>query len=286
MHDAPVISRLFGGAGNQLFQYAAGRALADHLGCDLALDDRYIASNPVWSGCFDHFAKARFIRGAQMPPAKSDGWLRYGLWRHFGRAPRFHRERRLGFDPGFFDLRPGTYLHGYWQSERYFGSIADRLRHDLSFTTPLDGANAEMAARIAGSDCPVALHVRRGDYVAAGAYAACSPIYYRKGVAEIASRLGIAPTCFVFSNDPDWARDNLDLGAQTVIVDINDETTGHFDMHLQSLCAHNVIANSTFSWWAAWLNQSPEKLVVAPREWFAAKTLANPDICPHHWIRI
>src|SRR6056297_4115259 len=168
MSDAPIIARLFGGAGNQLFQYAAGRALADHLGTDLVLDDRYIAGSRDRGDCFGHFRKARFARSDALPPAKSDGWLRYGLWRAFGRTPRFHREKGLGFDPGFFDLPPETYLHGYWQSERYFAPIVDRLRRDLAFTTPLAGANAAMAGSISKAPSPVAVHVRRGDYTASG----------------------------------------------------------------------------------------------------------------------
>lgn len=285
MAERRIYSRLFGGAGNQLFQYAAGRALADHLRCELVLDSRYVAGSRDRGDCFAHFENARFTRDAPLPPAKSDGWMRYGLWRLFGRRPRFHREPRLGFDRGFFSLPPDTYLHGYWQSERYFSHMADRLRADLAFTTPLDTANAEMAARIAQADTPVAVHVRRGDYLAAGAYAACPPDYYTRAAARLAEVTRRPLTCFVFSNDPDWARDSLDLGHEMIVVDINDERTGHFDLHLQTLCAHNIIANSTFSWWGAWLNDSPAKQVVAPRHWFAkGGKLSNPDIYPESWL--
>ena len=279
-----ITTRLFGGAGHQLFQYAAGRALADHLGCELIVDSRYVAGSHNRADCFEHFTAARFVRSAALPPAKQDGMARYALWRAFGRAPRLYRERGLGFDPAFLSLPPGTYLHGYWQSERYFADIADRLRDDLRFTTSLDAANADMAARIAAAPTPVALHVRRGDYTAAGTYAACPPDWYRAAVERLA---GDGPlTCFVFSNDPDWARANLDLGQPTVIVDLNDEATGHFDMQLMSLCTHNVIANSTFSWWGAWLNQTQGKQVIAPKNWFSKPALNNPDLCPPAWQRL
>lgn len=285
MSKAPVISRLFGGAGNQLFQYAAGRALADQLGCDLVLDSRYVAGSQDRGDCFEHFANARFRRDAALPPAKSDGLLRYGVWRAFGRSPRIYREKELGFDPALLDLPPDTYLHGYWQSEQYFAAIADQLREDLHFSSPLDTANAEIAAAISAATTPVSFHVRRGDYLAAGAYAACTPDYYRMAAAHLADRLGPL-TCFVFSNDPAWARDNLALGHDTVVVDINDETTGHFDLHLQSLCAHHVIANSTFSWWGAWLNPSPDKQVIAPKNWFAEGQRGNPDLIPSDWTQL
>ncbi|MEI4197056.1 alpha-1,2-fucosyltransferase [Roseovarius sp. E0-M6] len=281
-----ITTRLFGGAGNQLFQYAAGRALADHLGCDLMVDARYVSGSRDRGDCFTHFAEARMRRDVALPPAKQDGLAAYALWRLFGRSPRFHRERTLAFDPGFFDLPRGTYLHGYWQSQRYFEPILDQLRDDLAFTTPLDPANSDMAARIASAACPVSLHVRRGDYTATGAYAHCPPDYYRDGAAHIAAATGADLTCFVFSNDPDWARHNLALGHETIIVDLNDEATGHYDMQLMSLCAHHVIANSTFSWWGAWLNPNPGKVVVAPRDWFATPKLANPDLLPDDWVRV
>jgi len=282
-----IVTRLFGGAGNQLFQYAAGRALADHLGTDLVLDRRYmIRWGDERAECFPHYANARFTRADHLPPSKMDGLLRYGLWRWFGRALRFHREGRLGFDPAFFDLPDDTYLHGYWQSDRYFAASVGRIREDLRLTTPLDAANRQMAARIAAARVAVSVHVRRGDYVADGGFAACPPDYYARAVTRLASDLGAPLTCFVFSNDPGWAHDNLSLGAETVVVDINDETRGHFDMYLQSLCDHNIIANSTFSWWGAWLNDSPGKIVVAPKNWFAPGKPGNPDICPPGWVRL
>lgn len=285
MADPAIYTRLFGGAGNQLFQYAAGRTLADTLGCDLILDSRYVAGSKDRGDCFAHFSDARFTRSATLPPTKSDGVLRYGLWRLFGRTPRFYRESGLGFDTRLMRQPADTYLHGYWQSERYFAPIAEQLRKDLNFTTPLNSANIDMAAQIASARTPVSLHVRRGDYLAGDTYAACPPDYYRAAAAHLSAQLGPL-TCFVFSNDPAWARDNLNLGHDTIVVDINDESTGHFDLHLQSLCAHHVIANSTFSWWAAWLNGAADKQVVAPKHWFAKPGLDNPDLCPPSWIRL
>ncbi|MCZ7675008.1 MAG: alpha-1,2-fucosyltransferase [Roseovarius sp.] len=282
-----IVARLFGGAGNQLFQYAAGRALADRLGVDLALDRRYVGrTGQPRADAFVHFRNARFTEASRLPPAKMDGLLRYGLWRLFGRNPRFHREAGLGFNPRFFDLPDNTYLHGYWQSPRYFGRSDARLRDDLAMTTPLDAANADMAARIAAAPVSVSVHVRRGDYVGDGAFAACTPGYYRTAIDHVAGRVGQAPTCFVFSNDPGWARENLSLGHETVIVDLNDEKAGHFDMYLQSLCDHNIIANSTFSWWGAWLNATSGRIVVAPKAWFGPGKPGNPDLCPPDWLRL
>lgn len=286
MSTSPIYVRLFGGAGNQMFQYATARSLADQLGAELVIDPRYVAGSQDRGDCFYHYTNARFQPSKALPPAKSDGWLRYGFWRAFGRDPRLYRETGLGFDPAVQELPGGTYLHGYWQSERYFSGNAERIRADLALTTPLDAANTDMAAQISEAGHPVGFHVRRGDYIASGTYAAMTPAYYRAAADSLAKRLDADLTCFVFSNDPDWCRDHLDLGQQSVIVDINDETTGHFDLHLQSLCSHNVIANSTFSWWAAWLNKNPYKLVVAPHAWFNDPKLSNPDLIPAGWIQL
>ena len=282
-----IITRLFGGAGNQLFQYAAGRMLADRLGTDLALDRRYMR---IWdetrADCFPCYKNTRFVDNVDLPPSKFDGPLRYNLWRFFSSAPRFRREKTLNYNADFFDLPDNSYLHGYWQSERYFEHAADQLRADLTLTEPLDAANAAMVDTISRTEMSVSVHVRRGDYLGDGGFAACPPEYYNAAVARLSEELGKDLTCFVFSNDPGWARDHLRLGAETVVVDINDETKGHFDMHLQSLCAHNIIANSTFSWWAAWLRETPQKRVIAPKTWFAPGKPANADICPARWIRL
>lgn len=282
-----IVTRLFGGAGNQLFQYAAGRMLADHLGTELALDRRYMR---IWdetrADCFSNYKHTRFVDNVHLPPSKFDDPLRYYLWRMYGRKPRFRREKWLGFNEGFFDLRDGSYLHGYWQSERYFTHAADVIRSDLRLTEPLDAANEAMVAQIKDTAMPVSVHVRRGDYLGDGGFAACPPEYYSAAVERLEKDLGQPLTCFIFSNDPGWAQENLTLGAETVVVDINDETKGHFDMHLQSLCAHNIIANSTFSWWGAWLNETPDKRVIAPKTWFAPGKPVNPDICPASWIRL
>ncbi len=282
-----ITVRLLGGAGNQLFQYAAGRALADHLNCPLALDSRYVAGSRDRGDCFEHFGNARFTRDIRLPPAKKNSILKYGLWRTIGRLPRLprlHRERSFSFDPTFFKLPRGTYLQGYWQSPQYFGDPAT-LRRDLAFTTALDASNSVMATHIKAAQGATALHVRRGDYLTIDAHGACPPDYYRQAVDEISMRTSGPLTCFVFSNDPDWARSNLNLNQETIIVDLNDECAGHFDMALMATCTHHVIANSTFSWWGAWLSNEPG-ITVAPKVWFADPKRYNPDIYLADWLRV
>jgi hypothetical protein len=225
------------------------------------------------------------VPAPDLPPEKRDRPLAHALWRAFGRRPRFCRERGLGFNAGFDSWGDGSYLHGYWQSERYFAAHADTLRHDLRIVTPPSPENAEMARQIAAAPS-VSLHVRRGDYLQSGAYAACSGDYYRAALHLVAEAAGLTPTIFVFSDDPAWARDHLDLPFAKVVVDFNGRDTDYEDLRLMSLCRHNVIANSSFSWWGAWLNRHPGKVVVAPKRWFADKHLQNPDLLPAGWLSL
>lgn len=281
-----VVSRLFGGLGNQLFQYATGRAVALRAGTDHLLDTRDTdARGGHCRYALSHFRVTSQVAGDDaLPPGRATP-LRYLLWRHFGTSPRFHRERGLGFDDTVLSLRGEVYLHGYFQSEKYFSDVAQTIRKELEFATEPSAENARWLDRIAGSRS-VSLHVRRGDYLQAGSdtYAVCSADYYRRAIETVAARLDGDPEVFVFSDDPAWARANMALGYETHFSDHNDASKHYEDMRLISHCRHNITANSTFSWWGAWLNANPDKIVVAPKDWFGSGGATNPDIVPQSWI--
>lgn len=278
-----IYTRLHGRLGNQMFQYAAGRALAARLGVPLAIDSRGALrrNEGVLTRVFD----LPLADPSVLPPAKHDGFLAYALWRGFGRHPRFRRERGLGFNPAFTDWGDDTYLHGYWQSERYFAGIGDVIRRDFTFPAFSTPQNADMAARIAGTTA-IALHVRRGDYLTLGAHVLCDQAYYDAALARVLDGVKGTPTVFVFSDDPDWAKANLPLPVEKVVVDFNGPETDFEDMRLMSLCRHNIIGNSSFSWWGAWLNAHDDKRVAGPAKWFGDPKLQNPDILPADWMRI
>ncbi|MDE4145697.1 MAG: alpha-1,2-fucosyltransferase [Pseudophaeobacter sp. bin_em_oilr2.035] len=278
-----ITARLHGRLGNQMFQYAAARALAERLGVAVALDSREAVRRG--EGVLTRVFDLDLTEPAPLPPLKQEAPLRYALWRAFGSTPTFRRERGLGYNPGFATWGDGSYLHGYWQSEKYFAAIADRIRADFSFPEFTNTQNADMAARIQGSNA-ISLHVRRGDYVALAAHVLCDQAYYEAALARVLEGLEGTPTVFVFSDDPDWAKENLPLPCEKVVVDFNGPDTDFEDMRLMTLCQHNIIANSSFSWWAAWLNQNPEKRVTGPAQWFGDPKLSNPDILPDSWHRI
>lgn len=283
-----IYTRLNGGLGNQLFQYAAGVSLANRLKAGLILDARIYDKAGLRGYELGHFKiTGRVGSGSLLPPGR-DKPLGYLFWRYARRNPKIFRERVLGFNNEFPSLQDETYLHGYWQSERYFASHAAELRKEFEFVSKATGVNAELLNRISQSHS-VSLHVRRGDYVSksgGATHGTCTPGYYSRAVETIAGRLGQAFTLFIFSDDPNWARANLAFSQPTIIVDANDASKGFEDLRLMSACRHHIVANSSFSWWGAWLNARPDKIVIAPERWYANPEMKNPDICPANWLKV
>lgn len=285
-----IYVRLNGGLGNQLFQFAAAQALALRRGTRLVLDRRMVDRAPAPFGyALRHFAIDAIEEGVALPPDRTR-LPAYLTWRFGGGRPRFLREQGLGFNAAVAEAPDDTYLHGYFQTEKYFADSEEELRRQLRIVTRPSAENARWLGSISDQDGAVSVHVRRGDYVAdargARTHGTCSEAYYRDALEAIASRSGGDPVAYVFSNDPDWARDNLRLGCETVVLSHNDPSRHYEDLRLMSACRHHVIANSSFSWWGAWLNPSAEKIVAAPARWFADPRLDNPDILPESWVRI
>jgi Glycosyl transferase family 11 len=288
MAPLSVYTRLHGGLGNQLFQYAAGFALAKRLRTDLIIDARIFDNSSLRKYELGHFnISARLGDKNDLPPSKQSP-LRYLVWRYGKQSPIIYRENNLRFNPTFCSIEKPVYLHGYWQSERYFLEFGEELRTELSFTSPPFGKNAELFSEISAKNC-VSLHVRRGDYISSAgskAHGVCSAEYFTNAINEISCAIGEQFTIVIFSDEPQWARENLKSIQPSIIVDINDSSKGFEDMRLMAACSHHIIANSSFSWWGAWLNSSKQKIVVAPKQWFANPTLRNPDLLPKNWIPI
>lgn len=278
-----ITARLHGRLGNQMFQYAAGRALAERLGVPLAVDSRLAEQRD--EGVLTRVFDLDLATPTPPAPLKQESLLRYAIWRGLRLKPHIRREQGLGYNQGFETWGDDSYLHGYWQSEKYFSAVSDRIRADFAFPDFSNSQNAEMAARISEGNA-ISLHVRRGDYVALAAHVLCDQAYYEAALGPILDGLPQPPTIYVFSDDPDWAKANLPLPCPKIVVDFNGPDTDFEDMRLMSLCEHNIIANSSFSWWAAWLNGNPQKRVAGPAQWFGDAKLSNPDILPTNWLRV
>jgi Glycosyl transferase family 11 len=296
--ESVVVTSLIGGLGNQLFQYAAGRRLAQFRGVDLKLDITGF-SNPSYR-TKRHYELAAFnvvqtfatevdIIKLTRPCTGLLPHLFHRIARKSVRLPKSYiKEPHYHFDPRILNLPDDVYLDGYWQSEQYFADIAELIRKEVTVKVPLVGRNADVAREIA--DCKaVSLHVRRGDYVndevTHEVHGTCGLDYYARAVDFIASRIN-NPVFFVFSDDPAWVREQLKMPHSMKIVDHNGPEHGYEDMRLMSLCNHHIIANSSFSWWGAWLNSRQDKIVLAPKRWLNNSDVDTRDICPDSWVRL
>nr|WP_276562422.1 alpha-1,2-fucosyltransferase [Hoeflea prorocentri] len=271
-----------------MFQYACGRALALRTGSEIVLDTRDFVAGPGQRPGLHHLniVNAK-VPDRDLPPSKKQK-LRYLLWRGLGLPPKFVRQNGAAFDPQIIGLPADVWLHGYWQSERFFADFKEEIRKELSVKTEPDETNARLFDEIMITPA-ASLHIRRGDYVsdpkANAVHGICSLAYYENAASLIARTMGQEPVFYVFSDEPGWVADNLRLPYEMRIVSHNG-AKNYEDLRLMSACRHHVVANSSFSWWGAWLNPSPEKLVVAPARWFADPSAHNPDIVPEDWVRL
>jgi len=292
-----IIVRLNGGLGNQLFQYAAARTLSILHHTELKIDTtifeehklrQYRLSPFLIQETFattEEIAKVRRIRHNRV--ARLAGYLVQALTPYY-RRPVF-AEAHLGpYDRNILKTPRDVYLDGYWQSEKYFAGCADILRKELTVRFDQDPQSREVAARIRHTPS-VSIHVRRADYVANSAtyrtHGTCSRDYYDQCVSLIAERVS-DPHFFVFADDFAWAKENLQFNHRTTFVTHNASARDYEDLRLMSTCRHNITANSSFSWWGAWLNNNPAKIVLSPLRWFNDPRHDTRDLLPESWIRV
>jgi glycosyl transferase family 11 len=298
---------LIGGLGNQMFQYAAGRSLAERHGVPLALDISGFRDDRLRSFLLDHLLVPETAASVQQAPLSAvdrnfvrakwrgriDRLLGKGGLPALPRSPNEYREPHFHYDPAFETLGPQTSLFGYFQSERYFHMIEGRLRNWFSPRNPLGGAAAAALARIETSLLPISVHVRRGDYLNPGTaetHGILGERYYRAAVACLESAVGQEAELFVFSDDAAAAEEVLNFAPKSRLVHVRGDPAFPWeDITLMARCRHHIIANSSFSWWGAWLNRSPDKIVVAPQAWFApavSKKTSMADLYPPGWILV
>ncbi len=287
-----IIVKLAGGLGNQLFQYAAGRALAHSQGKTLLLDiSNYDRDHLGRQYRLNHFhIQAEFAtpRDVRRISRQNRRDLFSRVWQRAERyLPRHWRsvfvDRVEGYDPALFRIRRNVALQGYWQSEKYFRSIAPLLRQELVLHTPPVGRNATLAREITGVES-VSVHVRRSDYVTNNSHIVLPKTYYEAALAHLAH---VAPEAYyyIFSDDIPWCRKHLDLPGPAVFVDHNGPEADFEDLRLMNLCKHHIIANSSFSWWGAWLGNNPQKIVISPRKWFSDSHRKTHDLVPETWLK-
>ncbi len=289
-----IVMRIHGGLGNQMFQYALGCRLAADRGCVLKLDIRSFETDRL-----RQYALGCFQIGA--PIATADDLRQFGamlnwhprlrrVWTMLtGPSRRVIQERQVAFDPVVLEAAKSAHLSGYWQTVKYFESVRPAIRQEFQLREPLSDRSQKLASEMALPDT-VSVHVRRGDYVASAAseayHSVCEPAWYGRALAEVSSRADIT-RAYVFSDDIEWARSNINLTVPCEFVPPSPRELDFEDMVLMSRCQHHIIANSSFSWWGAWLSDKTPSVVVAPARWFGPTGPTDTqDICPSQWIRV
>lgn len=296
-----IIVRLRGGLGNQLFQYAAGFALARHHNTPLKFDLYYYKKHPYRKFELDKFAFPVDIatREEVHQFTGSNPVIRYVNKReNYLRCPHVFTQPYYHFYEDYFKLPSPMYLNGYFQSEKYFQNIKPELASGFGLATALDDQNKALADQIRATNS-ISVHVRRGDYtkgVYNSFFGGLTEQYYRLAVSKILSSVE-NPQFYVFSDDITWCKNNLRL-KDAFFVEHNKGDNAYKDLFLMAQCRHNIIANSSFGWWAAWMNANPDKIVIAPNKWFQQEYLENretiypcriyntKDLIPASWIKI
>jgi len=293
-----IVVKLMGGLGNQLFQYATGRALALKHKTELKLDLSFLNADPkneyTKRGFELNIFNTKYLIASynDIDAFYKKSLLDKFISEYFPSSvlkKNIFNQNDFSFMEDFFtSSSKRTYLNGYWQSEKYFSSIREILLKDLVIKKEMSEQCKFTKDLILNSNS-VSLHIRRGDYVSdknANEFHGTLPLeYYNKAMAHF-NGLFKDVKVFIFSDDMDWVKSNLKLVNECEYVDFNTGENSVFDMYLMSQCKHNIIANSSFSWWGAWLNQNPEKMVIAPHLWFADKNLNTKDLIPTSWLKL
>ncbi len=296
-----IVVRLMGGHSNQLFQYALGRKLSKKLNTELVLDlswfkDFADVDTPRFYelGCYPLVARTtENLEGLNVVDPRQTITKTEKLKRKMrvGNSIWMYYEDGQGFQPKVLKVPDNTLLVGYWQTEEYFKDIRSNLLKELEPTTQISKKNSEIIKKINSTES-VWMHIRRGDYLtnkAAKKFHGLKDLnYYKKALATLTKKLPRDKVenihIFVCSNDIPWCKKNLDFPYPITYIE-ND--LGSDDMRTAKHCKHDILANSSFSWWGAWLNQNADKIVIAPKIWFEdRKANKEIDIIPDNWIRV
>ena len=288
-----------GGLGNQMFQYAFGYAVARENDCKLRLDISSFNASEKRKYKLDLFKikenskyKFKYFNFLSMGNSKNNFFFNKFISKFIRLLLRFSRfyyneKEEFSFDKNVFNIEENTYFYGYWQNEKYF----KKYRNDILKIfkqQEIHKKTKEYRQKIISVDS-VSIHIRRGDYVTDSyinsIHGTCEVDYYKKAVSKIKKDYKNSHF-FIFSDDISWAKKNFDFIDKKIFIEPNDEISDHEAIYLMSQCSHNIIANSSFSWWGAWLNQNPNKRIIAPKRWFKNSKLNTNDLIPESWLRL
>ena len=304
MKNKIIISRISGGLGNQLFQYAVARSIAENNGAQTVLDTSWFINNKndtkrdfllPFFNISAREMKKEDEKNINLPDTINNTFynkIKRKIFRILENLKpldkkKFIIEPSFNFHPEILKIRNSCYLSGVWQSEKYFKEIEDIIRKEFTLKNKPAKKTGEWIEKIENANS-VSLHIRRGDYVENQKtnqfHGTCDLGYYEKAIKIISEKIK-NPEFFIFSDDINWAKDNLKINFPTYFVSDKD-IPDYEELIVMSKCKHDIIANSSFSWWGAWLNQNKDKIVIAPKNWFKAKHLDTKDLIPESWLTI
>ena len=276
--------KLSGGLGNQMFQFAVGFSIAKKNNVKLSLDLSYINQRQLHNGfelekVFSIYSKVSFLNKPSSFNSINFSEIlnKIDITFYNFKEPHFH------YTPDILDIPKHSFLDGYWQSELYFKDYAKEIKKIFNFSDQLDKQNHLIANDIIQNDS-ISIHIRRGDFLIKqnNNHYIDLKEYYLKAINE-SSKFFKNPKYFIFTDDPLWVTENFVLGDSYIIIDANHAGKSFLDMYLMSLCKSNIIANSSFSWWSAWLNNKNDKIVYAPKNWFKDKSICTDNLIPNSW---
>ena len=292
-----IIVKISGGLGNQLFQYSFGRSLSIHLNAivkyDVKVSYNFLEFTKRTFGLKHFKLEMQIASGKEISQFKIfeneylDRFERFIIKKVPFLNPRYVIQNKINFEKDIKQFKDNCYYDGYWQSERFFKSVEDILRKELQFRLQLNEIHDNLLIKISLNES-VSIHIRRGDYITIKGnkelFSECTLEYYKQAINFFNVKLN-NPLFFIFSDDINWAKNRF-IGDEYCFVDFNKDFP-EMDLYLMSKCKNNIIANSTFSWWGAWLNNYEFKKVIAPRKWYngSLNILVN-DLLPSDWIKI
>lgn len=279
--------KLTGGLGNQMFQFAAGYSLAKRRNKELNLDLSWFNRRHLHNGfelddVFNIYSKVDFLN-------RPFSFKKFNLKEFFIKIDRTYKtfdEPHFQYTPKIDIIPEHCFLRGYWQSEKYFKDFASEIKRIYTFNRPLDEENSKIAQDIINNKS-VSLHIRRGDFLLKRNHKHQVDLtkYYSDAVKSVLKNY-TSPKFYIFTDDFDWVSKNNFIETNYVFVKINQEKNSFLDMQLMSLCDVNIIANSSFSWWSAWLNNKSDKTIFAPKHWFNDTSIITDDLIPKSWNKI
>ena len=285
-----TIVKIIGGLGNQMFQYAYAKSL-EQKGYEVKIDISAFKTYKLHDGYQLNKYNIDLKKSTEEEKNKYySNTIFSKILRKIGvESSKAIKEKSLLYDETFLNIEDDNYIEGYFQSEQYFKNIRDILIEQFTIKQEVSNYTKEINNKIALSKNSCSIHIRRGDFVNTtniNIHGSCNLEYYKKAIKYLENKMENI-SYFIFSDDIAWCKKNIET-KNAIFIDNEEKRIPHEDIYLMSLCSHNIIANSSFSWWGAWLNQNENKMVIAPKQWFVDKKMQqqSKDIVCEDWIRI